>query len=85
MSPAREERKLGKAAWILLRTIVIERDPSLLGLVDILGEKPITDEQRETLRHLLMDEILEHGLRSDYEHNRYGIEIEDIIDRLERF
>jgi hypothetical protein len=85
MSPAREERKLGKAAWLLLRSIVAERDGSLLGLVDGLGDGPITDDQREALQHLLIDEVLEEGLRGDCEANRYGREVDDIIGRLSRF
>jgi hypothetical protein len=55
---------------------------SLLGLVDSLGKTPLTGEQRESLRNVLLDEFLEHGLESNDEPNELGRRLDDLIGPL---
>lgn len=66
----------------LLLEIVQRRDPPAHFLLDRLGS--LSDHERETLRSLLADELVETGLGPDDEPNARGIELEDLIDRLGR-
>jgi hypothetical protein len=51
--------------------------------LSILFERSsITDDERERLRELLADEFVTHGLGLYSEPNRYGLCLEDLIDKL---
>ena len=69
----------------LLRQLTSQRAPALLGLVDSLGEKPLSGEQREDLREVLLQEMLERGLDGDDEPNPYGRLLDDMIGRLRHY
>jgi hypothetical protein len=66
----------------LLRTIIDARKPDLLSLVDSLGQKPLTQEQREAMRHVVADELFDIGLSTDQSPNQYGLLLERLIDLL---
>lgn len=66
----------------LLREVISKHQPSLLTIIDQLGIKPLTPEQRDELRAAVADELAETGLREDFEPNRRGLLLEDLIDRL---
>jgi hypothetical protein len=53
----------------LLRRIILRRQPLLLDIVDSLGESPLTEESREEIREVLVEELCESGLREDDEPN----------------
>jgi hypothetical protein len=69
----------------LLREVILRRQPALLGVVDALGQVPLTDEGREELRGVLAEELCETGLREDGEPNPRGLALDDLISRLTSF
>jgi hypothetical protein len=69
----------------LLRRLVSQRDPSLAAVVRSLGRTPLTDDQREALREVLLQEMLERGLGAGDEANAYGRQLDDIIGRLRHY
>jgi hypothetical protein len=69
-------------AKALLLEIVQRRDLSALFLIDRLGS--LSDDERETLRSVVADELVETGLGPDDEPNARGKVLEDLIDRLGR-
>ena len=66
----------------LLRRIVLRRQPMLLAIVDSLGEAPLTEEFREEIREVLVEELCQVGLREGDEPNEYGQKIDDLIGLL---
>lgn len=69
----------------LLSKVIWRRNPSLMSLVHSLGETPLTQEEREQLRDVLADELVEHGLQPDDEPNEWGVKVDDLIGRLMDF
>lgn len=69
----------------LLRQLVSHRAPDLAPLVGLLGEAPLSVEQREDLRDVLLREMLERGLDENDEPNRYGSLLDDMIGRLRHY
>jgi hypothetical protein len=65
-----------------LREVVSSRSPPSLWLLDALLERPLTHDEREELRHIVMDDFLERGLGEDDEPNAYGHQMERLIDVL---
>jgi hypothetical protein len=66
----------------LLSEVLWKRDPSLVGVVASLQDIQLTADQREELRQMVTDELMETGLRDDDEPNERGLLLEDLIDRL---
>ena len=62
----------------LLREVLDRRAPRLLPIVERDG--PISSDERERLRSIIADELVEHGLDGNDEHNEYGRALEDVID-----
>jgi hypothetical protein len=75
-------RRFNEAELSILREIIAKRQPGLLPLVDNLGPRPLTKEQREELRGALADEFLQSGLMADDEPNTWGLKVDDLIGRL---
>lgn len=75
-------RRLNAHQLALLRQIVVRRRPALASLVDHLGERPLSQDEREEIREVLLEELLETGLLDDDEPNARGIEIDDLIGKL---
>jgi len=68
-----------KALERLTHDIVQARSSENLGLVKVVGKRPLTDDERETLREVLADELVETGLGPDDEPNERGRLIEAAI------
>jgi hypothetical protein len=85
MSPNRPPSLLKAEDLDLLRTTILRRQPDLISLVDSLGQQPLTDDQRELLRDVLLKEFLEVGLEPNDEPNKLGIKLDDLIGLLGRF
>lgn len=66
----------------LLRRVTVKSSPEIENLVDAVGRRPLTDEEREVLRGGLAHELSSLGLREDWEPNEYGKELDDLIGRL---
>jgi hypothetical protein len=66
----------------LLGEVLTKRAPDWLLKLDSLGHTPLSDEDRNTLREILTDELVETGLRPDSEPNARGHALEDLIDRI---
>ena len=66
----------------LLRQVVRRRRTAILPLVDLLGSRRLTTEEREDLREVLADELMDFGLQPDSEPNSYGRQLDDLIGRL---
>lgn len=69
----------------LLRKVVQARSPELLPLVEIIGRRQLTTEEREALRGALAYELVAVGLEDDDEPNKYGIELDNLIGHLMYF
>jgi hypothetical protein len=69
----------------LLRVVLGRHQPSLLSIVDSLGTTPLTSEQREELRHALVDEMCQVGLEKNGEPNELGRRLDDLIGLLAQF
>ena len=78
-------RRLSPAESELLRKIIWKRQPALAVLLDTLGRKRLSDEQRESLREALAEELGESGLREDDEPNETGMMLDGLIGRLGEF
>lgn len=66
----------------LLHEIISKQQPELLLLLDLLGNTPLTEEQREGLREALAAELCDTGLDENDEPNSRGLHIENLIDQL---
>jgi hypothetical protein len=66
----------------LLRRVTVKFSPEVETLVDAVGRRTLTDEEREVLRGALAHELSSLGLRDDSEPNEYGKELDDLIGRL---
>lgn len=66
----------------LLREVLWKRQPVLLRVVNLLGESPLTDEQRDEIRNVLADELCETGLLPNDEPNQRGIALDNIIGKV---
>lgn len=66
----------------LLHEIILKHNSSLLPLIDILGVKALTMEQREELREIVAAELCETGLNKNDEPTLRGTELEKLIDDL---
>jgi hypothetical protein len=66
----------------LLHEIIERWQPALL---ELLSRPSLTDEEREELRGALAEELVASGLnKADQEPNSYGLQIEDLIDKIGR-
>lgn len=77
-----ESSLLTNAENSLLREAIINRNESLIYLLDTLGIKPLTIEQRQDLRGAIADELVFAGLNEDDEPNERGMALESLIDKL---
>lgn len=68
-----------------LREVISKQRLSLLPIIDSIGFIPLTTEQREELRVVLSDELVQTGLMENDEPNERGLLIENLIDRLGHF
>ncbi|MGZ3595248.1 MAG: hypothetical protein ACXU9G_06275 [Syntrophales bacterium] len=73
---------LKSAETDLLREVLLKLRPPLLTMIDSIGIVPLTDNQREELRSVVADELVETGLGKDDEPNERGLLLEHLIDRV---
>jgi hypothetical protein len=66
----------------LLSEVLWKRDPSMIGIVASFQSAELTNDQREELRQILTDELMETGLGDDDEPNERGLLLEELIDKL---
>lgn len=80
----RQPRRVNDRRIELMRTILSRRRPELLALLEALSSRSLTDEDREVLRAVIADELVEYGLDSKDEPTPHGLFLEDLIDWLGR-
>jgi hypothetical protein len=68
----------------LISEVVLAREPAQLDVVGQLRTRRLTEDEREAIREILADELLENGLGPDDEPNERGSLIETAIDWLGR-
>jgi hypothetical protein len=66
----------------LLSEVLWKRDPSMIGIVASFQSAVLTNDQREELRQILTDELMDTGLGDDDEPNERGLLLEELIDKL---
>jgi hypothetical protein len=66
----------------LLRRIIERRKPGLSPLLNEIGRHRVSDDEREMLRGVVADELVEAGLRPNDEPTAYGLALEAVIDWL---
>ena len=76
------DKGMTPAEYDLLREIISRRDGSALTLLDALWERRMTEDERERLRGLVADELVERGLEDDDEPTGYGLQLERLVDAL---
>jgi len=84
VSPFRPPKILKPEHLVLLHSTIQKQQPGLLHLLTLFGKQQLTEDQREDLRQALIDEFIQTGLRDDSEPNERGLQLEDLIDRLEQ-
>jgi hypothetical protein len=70
----------------LLLSVLKRHGPDLIPLIEILGVRPLTKDDREALRGAVASEltITSGGLDNAYEPTPFGLQLEDLIDALGR-
>lgn len=54
-------------------------------LLELLERSSLAADEREELRGALAEELVAHGVnRTDWEPNKYGLKVEDLIDKVGR-
>jgi hypothetical protein len=76
-------RRLPDAAAGLLKEVTAKRRPELLQSLSSLPEVSLSETISDILREMLLDEFMETGRKPDDEPNARGLEIEDLIDKLQ--
>ena len=71
-----------KVITALIQDILRVRAPDKLGLITRLPGQPLSEDEREAVREVLADELLEEGLGPDEEPNERGRLVESAIDWL---
>lgn len=66
----------------LVESVLRARAPEKVSVASALPDRPLSGDERELLRELLADELVETGLGPDDEPNERGRVIEDAIDWL---
>ena len=66
----------------LLRRVTANHSPEIVDLVDVVGHRPLTEEERKGLRAGLAQEFTAAGLKEDSEPNEYGVKLDELIGRL---
>jgi hypothetical protein len=78
-------KRISSEEMELLRECVSRHRPELLSLLGKLGRIGLTFDEREGLREAVSDEFAATGLEPDYEPNKRGLKLEDLIDILGHF
>lgn len=84
MNPGLAVKLTDNRAIELISKIAKRRAPGLVGLLPDGGPLKLSEAQREDLRGLLAEELLDIGLTDADEPSQYGLLIESLIDWLGR-
>lgn len=74
--------KLSTEEFEVLRTVIGKRNPPLLKQIHSMVGSEYSYKQKEQIKNLLADELVENGLRSDDEPTEYGEVLERISDKF---
>jgi hypothetical protein len=74
--------RLNRAEHARLAQIVERGEPPAMSLLPLLEQRQLTEDERERLRGIVADELVERGLDDEDEPNTYGLELERLIDAL---
>lgn len=74
--------RLSAVEMDLLNAVVLARVPENKNLVEGLGERLLTDEEREEIRDIRAEEMLARGVDEHGELDQYGRQLDHIIGRL---
>ncbi len=66
----------------LLYEVIEKLRPDLIHILDVLGTRVLTTDERDELRSAIVDELVITGMDSEDDVNRRGELLEDLIDRL---
>ena len=66
----------------LIKEIFEKRSPNLFYLLEKIGIVPLKNQERELIRSVLAEELVEVGMGNDYEPNSLGKKIDSIIGKL---
>ena len=75
---------LTKHMLSLIKDILITRSPQLAEVSDRLVSGSVTNQERQKLICLIGEELCEKGFDSESEPTVYGLELEKLIDALNR-
>lgn len=75
--------RLTQESFYKVFEIVKRRNSELLSFPFFSTRFGLTEDQREEIREVLADELVEYGLKKDSEPNEYGLFVENLIDLLE--
>jgi len=75
-------RKLIHDDALLLQEVIAKRRSDLLPVVARIGSVPLSNEERESLREVLCEEICEHELDKSSEPTTRGKMLDDLIGKL---
>ena len=66
----------------LIAEVVQHHNPAFCDVIDTLGTRTLTDQERESLREAIATELCATGLDATDEPNQRGVELEEVIDLL---
>lgn len=75
---------LTKHMLSLIKEILLTRSPQLARISDRLASGLVTNQERQKLICLIGEELCEKGFDSESEPTIYGLELEKLIDALNR-
>jgi len=76
--------RLTQEAFYKVFEIVKRRNPEMLSFPFFSTRFGLTEDQREEIREVLADELVEYGLKKNSEPTEYGLLIENLIDLLDQ-
>lgn len=74
--------KLSTEEFEALRTVIGKRNPQLLKQIHSMVGSEYSYKQKEQIKNLLADELVENGLRPDDEPNKYVELLENTSDKF---
>ena len=75
-------RRLSLSDLDLLRSVIERTNPALTQLVKTLPEISLSPAEIEEIREVLAAELSQRGLDDQDEPNAYGLQMEDLIDKV---
>ena len=76
--------KLNEKSLELLKKCLENYNPSLIPIIESSSNNDYTADFYNELREIVGDELCSKGFQSDWEPNKYGLELEALIDEIGR-